>query len=99
MPASLGARSVIEENDARAATMALLSRRSPGATICPSEVAKALVARTGGEFGSRNWRGAMRVVHAAVDLLVAERLVRLTWKGRLLTMRSGPYRIARGAGD
>ncbi|WP_419808778.1 DUF3253 domain-containing protein [Sphingomonas sp.] len=75
--------------DARDTTLALLARRAPDATICPSEVAKALVA------GAAGWREAMPAVHAAVDALVAEGEVRLSWKGAALPIRAGPYRIAR----
>lgn len=75
--------------DARAMTLALLAARAEGATICPSEVARALAA-TGGD-----WRAEMARVHDAVDHLLAEGLVRLSWQGRPLARRAGPYRIAR----
>ena len=75
--------------DAHAATLALLAARAPGATVCPSEVARAL-AKDG-----EDWRGEMVAVHAAVDRLVAEGQVRLSWKGAALPMRDGPYRIGR----
>jgi hypothetical protein len=39
----------------------------------------------------------MPMVHAMVDRLLAERLVRLSWKGKPLAARAGPYRIGRGA--
>ncbi len=74
--------------------MALLAARAPEATVCPSEVARALAAATG---GAPEWRNAMPVVHAAVDQLVIEGRVRLSWKGKTLTARAGPYRIGRGA--
>jgi hypothetical protein len=76
----------------RAATLALLAARAEGATVCPSEVARALAAAS----GEVEWRGRMGAVHAAVDGLIAERLVRLSWKGRSLPARHGPYRIGRG---
>ncbi len=76
--------------DPRAATLSLLARRAPGATICPSEVARAIAA---------DWRGAMPAVHAAIDGLVADGLVRLSWKGEPRATRSGPYRIARPRDD
>lgn len=75
--------------DARAAVLTLLAARAPSATICPSEVARALA--TGGD----DWRGAMPHVHAAVDALTAGGLVRLNWKGVAMAARDGPYRIAR----
>ena len=75
--------------DAREATLALLAARADDATVCPSEVARAVA----GEDGA--WREAMPQVHAAVDALVNEGAVRLSWKGQPLAMRAGPYRIAR----
>jgi hypothetical protein len=41
----------------------------------------------------------MPVVHAAIDGLVHDGLVRLSWKGRPLATRSGPYRIGRLSDD
>ncbi|USU13985.1 DUF3253 domain-containing protein [Sphingomonadaceae bacterium OTU29THOMA1] len=73
-------------DDPRAVTLSLLARRASGATICPSEVARVI---------APDWRGAMPAVHAAIDALVGEGLVRLSWKGRSLATRSGPYRIGR----
>lgn len=75
--------------DAREATLALLAARAEDATVCPSEVARAVTAAAG------DWREAMPEVHAAVDALVAEGAVQLSWKGRPLGLRAGPYRIAR----
>ena len=76
--------------DPRIVTLALLARRAPGATICPSEVARAI---------APDWRGAMPAVHAAIDGLVGDGLVRLSWKRQPLTTRSGPYRIGRPGDD
>ena len=78
--------------DPREATLALLAARAEDATVCPSEVARVVA----GEGGA--WREAMPQVHAAVDALVNEGAVRLSWKGRPLALRAGPYRIARGQG-
>jgi hypothetical protein len=75
--------------DARGATLALLAARAEGATVCPSEVARALAAAA----GHRDWRGEMAAVHRAVDGLVGEGAVQLSWKGTALPVRSGPYRI------
>ena len=75
--------------DPREATLALLAARADDATVCPSEVARVVA----GEGGA--WREAMPQVHAAVDALVDEGAVRLSWKGRPLALRAGPYRIAR----
>jgi len=71
---------------ARNATLALLAGRSTQASICPSEVARAI-------SSDGNWRMAMPNVHAAVDALLDEGLVQLSWKGQRLEKRTGPYRI------
>lgn len=72
--------------DARATTLALLARRAKDATICPSEVARVLAA-------GADWRAAMPLVHAAVDRLLADGRIRLSWKGDARPVRVGPYRI------
>ncbi|WP_342788023.1 DUF3253 domain-containing protein [Sphingomonas montanisoli] len=41
-----------------------------------------------------DWRTAMPIVHAAVDHLLSQRDITLSWKGRAISARSGPYRIA-----
>jgi len=79
--------------DARDMTLALLAERGTEKTICPSEVARALT-KAGGAADA--WRGTMPAVHDAVDRLNTEGLVQLSWKGKMLRARSGPYRIARG---
>ena len=76
--------------DPRATTLSLLARRKTDVTICPSEVARAIAS---------DWRGAMPAVHAAIDGLVHDGLVRLSWKGRALATRSGPYRIGHPGDD
>lgn len=75
----------------RDVTLALLAARAPEATICPSEVARAIA-----QVSSTDWRDAMPAVHAAVDALLADGWVSLGWKGKPLAKRHGPYRIARG---
>lgn len=82
----MGGADEVDKVDPRVATLALLARRAPGATICPSEVARAI---------APDGRGAMPAVHAAIDGLVDDGLVRLSWKRQPLTARSGPYRIGR----
>ncbi len=74
---------------ARRAVLELLERREAGQTLCPSEAAR-LVA---GENG--DWRAQMDTVHAAVDELLAEKLIIISWKGVRKERRSGAYRIAR----
>lgn len=76
--------------DARDIALDLLDARAPGATVCPSEVARALARAC-----TTPWRELMPTVHDAVDALVREQRVRLSWKGKPLTTRAGPYRIAR----
>jgi hypothetical protein len=76
----------------------LLATRAPGATICPSEIARQLAA----SGPAPDWRALMPTVHAAVDALVAEGQISLSWKGKALAARDGPYRIGmarRGAGN
>ena len=72
---------------AAATVRRLLAERAPGATVCPSEVARAM-AGAGGD-----WRAEMARVHAAVDSLVAAGAVALSWMGVALARREGPYRI------
>ena len=71
-------------------TLKLLAEREGGATICPSEVARAIASND-------NWREAMPAVHCVIDNLVADGLVRLSWKGKTLPTRAGPYRIGLSA--
>lgn len=76
---------------ARDMTLDMLAARSPDATLCPSEVARAIAPGAA-------WREAMPAVHAAVDRLFDAGAVRMSWKGRSLATRAGPYRIGRGRG-
>lgn len=81
---------------ARDVTLSLLEQRGAEATICPSEVARAIA---GGESQTAfAWRGQMPAVHDAVDGLLADKLIQLTWKGRELAAREGPYRISKRLG-
>lgn len=79
----------------RETTLVLLNARAADATICPSEVARLMIVQGKPEYGAQDWRGVMPLVHKAVDELVAEGRVRLSWKGKTLSTRSGPYRIGR----
>lgn len=85
--------------DAGELALALLANRATGATVCPSEVARALVVAVSAENAQSSWRNAMPEVHAAIDLLVANGSVQLSWKGKPLATRSGPYRIGRRAAN
>ena len=83
----------------RELTLTLLAARAPGATICPSEVARASVAVSQGtEAGAKEWREVMPEVHLVVDQLLGEGLVGLSWKGEPLATRAGPYRIGSRTG-
>ncbi|UUR07629.1 DUF3253 domain-containing protein [Sphingomonas glaciei] len=75
--------------DARETVLTLLESRLSNGTICPSEVARAMA------YGA-DWREAMPAVHSAVDRLLEEGAIRLSWKGQPLTSRTGPYRIGTG---
>ncbi|MGN6279345.1 MAG: DUF3253 domain-containing protein [Sphingomonas sp.] len=78
-----------------AVVLALLDDREPGATICPSEVARRIApADLAEDWG---WRAVMPTVHDAVDRLLARHSITLSWKGRALLARSGPYRIGRAS--
>jgi hypothetical protein len=74
--------------DARAAILALLDERASGATICPSEVARAL---------SDDWRPLMDDVRAAAADLVTEGKVEVTQGGSVVDLASarGPVRLRR----
>lgn len=73
----------------RAATLALLARRAAGATVCPSEVARAMAAARGGA----DWRAWMPDVHAEIDRMAAQGLVQLSWRAASRCVADGPYRI------
>jgi len=67
----------------------LLSRHAPGATICPSEAARAV----GGEY----WRPLMEPARAAARRLVADGAVEITQGGQVVdgATARGPIRIRR----
>ena len=75
---------------ANAAVLSLLAERAPETTICPSEVARKITCND-----AADWRLAMPLVREAVDQLFDQKIIRLSWKGRLLSARSGSYRIGR----
>lgn len=77
---------------AKAAAIALLAERASDATVCPSEVARTVAAKRADPSG---WRALMPIVHAAVDALFHANLLKLSWKGRSMAVREGPYRIGR----
>ena len=73
------------------AILGLLDRRAPGATICPSEAARAV--------GGDGWRDLMEPARAAARGLVAAGLVEITQGGRVVDPATarGPIRIRRAA--
>jgi hypothetical protein len=73
-------------------TLALLQARASYATICPSEVVRTMV-KQGMQAKANDWRSLMPLVHEAVDALIDQGNVSLSWKGRSITKRAGPYRI------
>ncbi|WP_420146008.1 DUF3253 domain-containing protein [Sphingobium sp.] len=81
--------------EVRSTVLQLLERRTDQATICPSEVARTVAGKTGADPKGPSWRAAMPVVHATIDQLVADGLVELSWKGKVIASRHGPYRIRR----
>ena len=74
----------------RRAILDLLDRRRPGATICPSDVARDV-----GTAGS--WRGLMEPTRSAAAALAEEGVVVVTQGGRTVDIASarGPVRIRR----
>ncbi|WP_395690949.1 DUF3253 domain-containing protein [Nocardioides sp.] len=74
------------------AILALLAARRPGATICPSDAARA-VAPDG-------WRPLMDAARAAAGRLVAAGLVEVTQGGQVVDLATarGPVRIRRVGG-
>ncbi|HWT41550.1 MAG TPA: DUF3253 domain-containing protein [Sphingopyxis sp.] len=75
---------------ARDAALSLLAKRTFDGSVCPSEVARAIAS-------TEDWREAMPEVHVAVDRLLVEKMISLSWKGKPLAHRYGPYRIRAAA--
>ena len=85
------ARMNAQANDPRTAIKMLLDKRNATQTICPSEVARSLAEAA----SSPDWQGHMPAVHDAIDDLLSDGVVQLSWKGKRLDKRAGPYRIKR----
>lgn len=79
----------------RSTVLRLLDGRPAEATICPSEVARAVAGTAGVYPKDQSWRAVMPIVHAAVDQMLDDELVALSWKGKVMASRNGPYRIRR----
>jgi len=71
------------------AVLTLLDARSAGATICPSEAARAV--------GGDEWRALMEPARSAARRLVASGVVEITQGGRVVdpSTARGPIRIRR----
>ncbi len=69
--------------------LALLDARARGATICPSEAARAV--------GGDDWRPLMEPARAAARRLVARGMVEITQRGRVVdgSTAKGPIRVRR----
>ncbi|MDO9355743.1 MAG: DUF3253 domain-containing protein [Solirubrobacteraceae bacterium] len=72
---------------------ALLDERAAGATICPSEVARAMHA------SEPRWRAAMPRIREVAGRLAGRGLLRVTRKGAEVeaTSEGGPIRLGRPA--
>jgi len=83
-------RAVVANEAVEAQIFELLARRVPGASICPSEVARALVS------APLDWRALMPQVREVAQELARRRRVLVTRKGdRVDAMdRGGPIRLA-----
>lgn len=77
------------EHDLEQHILALLDARAPTATICPSEVARALAPE------EEEWRSLMEPVRLAARRLVAKGLVEVTQRGSTVdpATAKGPIRI------
>ncbi|WP_200930597.1 DUF3253 domain-containing protein [Pseudorhodoferax sp. Leaf274] len=69
----------------------LLAQRCEGATVCPSDVARALVA------DADRWRALMPQVRQVAQRLAQDKRLRVTRKGVPVdaTSRGGPIRLGR----
>ena len=74
--------------DARSLILSLLAQRAAGATICPSEVARAM---------DDDWRPLMPVVREAAAGLVASGDIEVTQGGEVVELERarGPIRLRR----
>jgi hypothetical protein len=74
--------------DARTLILSLLAQRAAGATICPSEVARAM---------DEDWRPLMPAVREAAAGLVASGDIEVTQGGEVVALESarGPIRLRR----
>jgi hypothetical protein len=78
------------DSELEAAILGLLARRAAGATICPSEAARAVA-------GDDDWRELMEPARAAARRLVAAGRIEITQGGRVVdpSTARGPIRLRR----
>jgi hypothetical protein len=82
----------VNEAAAAAAILAMVARRRPGTTLCPSEVARVLAGPDG------DWRALMPLVRAAAGSLAAAGRIAVTQRGRPVGVDApGPIRLGRPA--
>lgn len=83
--------SPVTDDAIEATIFGLLTARREGATICPSEVARALVADDAG------WRALMPQVRQVAQALAQQRRLDVTRRGTQVdaTSRGGPIRLGR----
>jgi hypothetical protein len=76
------------DHDLKQAILSLLRSRRAGATICPSEVARAA--------GQDDWRGLIPAVREAAAALASEGLIEITQNGEVVSPGpppDGPVRL------
>jgi len=80
------------DRDLEQSILALLDKRAPQATICPSDAARAV--------GGEEWRDLMEPARRAARRLVADGAVDITQGGRIVdpSTARGPIRIRRRRG-
>lgn len=83
------------DSEIAATIFALLGRRGGDATICPSEVARAMHPNESG------WRAAMPRIREVAGVLASRGLLRVTRRDEEVdaTSQGGPIRLGRAAGD
>ncbi|MBB4757969.1 hypothetical protein XarjCFBP7653_19510 [Xanthomonas arboricola] len=82
----------IDDAQIVAAIRALLARRLPEQSICPSEVARAL------SEDETRWRALMPQIRAVAAHLASKDVVRVTQRGDVVDLGTvrGPVRLMRG---
>ena len=83
------------DSETAEAIFALLDRRRGDATICPSEVARAMHAE------EPDWRAAMPHIRQVAAALASRGLLRVTRRGEEVdaTSKGGPIRLGRPTTD